>query len=318
MSITKRISHEDLPPYTNGWFQIAWSNEINPKQVKTIKAFGQDIVLFRESNGKLNALNPFCPHLGAHLGHGGKVVSDSIRCPYHGWCFNGEGKCSSIPYTERIPEKARAKTWPIVEKYGMVFTYRNADESKKEYPLPQIDNFNLSDWSRPFQKVFKINTKMQEVMENSVDAPHFHALHGHHLPPMRHTYNEKENTIYVKHTTITKFLFKDLQTTLEYTIKEPGFHYIEFNNLPLTKAVVFSSLVPVDENHCENRLTIFIKKSNIPLLSYIYKKYIALEMIRTYSEDIEIWENKIYHKSPVLCDKDGEIIKLRKWYSKFF
>ena len=56
------------PPIPNGWFQIAASDEIKPGEVKPLKYFGKDLVIWRSEDGELSVLDAFCPHLGAHLG----------------------------------------------------------------------------------------------------------------------------------------------------------------------------------------------------------------------------------------------------------
>ena len=52
---------------------------------------------YRGMSGKVHILDAFCPHLGAHLGVGGSVVEEDIRCPFHSWTFNGAGVCSGVP-----------------------------------------------------------------------------------------------------------------------------------------------------------------------------------------------------------------------------
>lgn len=62
---------------------------------------GENMAVFRTEEGKACVLDAYCPHLGAHLGIGGRVVGDCIECPFHGWQFNGnDGKCTSIPYSK--------------------------------------------------------------------------------------------------------------------------------------------------------------------------------------------------------------------------
>src|SRR5690606_40901678 len=89
-----------IPFYSEGWFQIAWSHELRSGQIKAVKQFGKNYVLFRTESGELCLLDDVCPHLGAHLSEGGEVRGESIRCPYHGWQFAGDGRCSKIPYSE--------------------------------------------------------------------------------------------------------------------------------------------------------------------------------------------------------------------------
>ena len=62
--------------------------------------FGRELVLFRTESGEAHAVDAYCAHLGAHLAVGGKVEGEGIRCPFHGWCYDGaSGQCTDIPYT---------------------------------------------------------------------------------------------------------------------------------------------------------------------------------------------------------------------------
>ena len=81
----------DIPPFPNGWFQVAFSDELSTGDVLPLQYFGRHLVLFRGEDGGARALDAFCPHLGAHLGYGGKVEDNCIRCPFHAWRWNGSG-----------------------------------------------------------------------------------------------------------------------------------------------------------------------------------------------------------------------------------
>src|ERR1700733_12364864 len=91
--------------YTQGWFQVAWSRELAAGTVRRLQYFGTELVLFRGRDAIARVANAHCPHLGAHLGLGGVVEENCIRCPFHGWKFDGEGNCANIPYSNRIPLK---------------------------------------------------------------------------------------------------------------------------------------------------------------------------------------------------------------------
>lgn len=67
--------------------------------MKTLLILGQNVVLFRSDDGTIHAVDSYCPHMGANLGVGGRVVDNNcIQCPFHGWIFSGEsGKCTRIP-----------------------------------------------------------------------------------------------------------------------------------------------------------------------------------------------------------------------------
>src|SRR3954462_13373607 len=117
------MSRFPMPRYPNGWFQVAYSDELEPGAVRPIKYFGRDMVLFRTASGKAAVLDAFCPHLGAHLGHGGKVVGESMQCPFHAWSFDCTGQCTEVPYATKIPPRAKVAPWTVVEKAGLVLVW---------------------------------------------------------------------------------------------------------------------------------------------------------------------------------------------------
>jgi len=99
------------PEFPMGWFSVATSRELLVGEVKDVQAFDRELVLYRTRSGRAVLQDAFCPHLGAHLGHEGRVIGESIRCPFHGWQFDaGDGKCVKIPYCEEIPDRARVRT----------------------------------------------------------------------------------------------------------------------------------------------------------------------------------------------------------------
>ena len=71
----KRNIGKTLPPYPNGWYIACKSKELPKETTKAIDIAGQNIVLVRDKEGKVNALHAYCAHMGAHLGVGGEVVN---------------------------------------------------------------------------------------------------------------------------------------------------------------------------------------------------------------------------------------------------
>ena len=97
-------------PLPNGWFQVAYSDELAVGEIKRLEYFGTSLVAFRGEDGRACVLDAHCPHLGAHIGHGGQVAGNSIRCPFHAWEFDGSGGCTRIPYAKRIPPRAQIRS----------------------------------------------------------------------------------------------------------------------------------------------------------------------------------------------------------------
>jgi phenylpropionate dioxygenase-like ring-hydroxylating dioxygenase large terminal subunit len=105
----------------NAWYVAAWADEVTEKP-KARRICDQPIVLYRDAGGRAAALIDMCCHRGAPL-HMGKVVEQGIECGYHGLIFNTEGACVRIPGQERIPERARVRSFPIVEQDGFIWIW---------------------------------------------------------------------------------------------------------------------------------------------------------------------------------------------------
>ena len=92
--------------------------------------------MFRGHDGKVVVLDATCPHLGANLACGGTVRDNCVVCPYHHWSFDQRGTCTAIPHATKIPPNARVHAWPVEERYGIIFVYRNEARSAAPYALP--------------------------------------------------------------------------------------------------------------------------------------------------------------------------------------
>ena len=99
-------------PIPVGWFHVDFSENLKVGEIRNVELFGQEWVLFRTESGKPGMSDPYCPHLGAHMGHGGKVCGEHLRCPFHHWEYDADGWCKSIPYAKVMP--------PIVKKQAIL------------------------------------------------------------------------------------------------------------------------------------------------------------------------------------------------------
>ena len=110
----RRVPPDMMKPA--GWFQIGWSTDFPPGHIAAKHYFGEEVVVFRADDGTLRALDAYCGHMGAHLGHGGEVCGDRVVCPFHGWEWNGDGRNVSIPYQDRPNRAVRIRSWPVMEQ----------------------------------------------------------------------------------------------------------------------------------------------------------------------------------------------------------
>ena len=157
-----RLEKREFPfPIPNGWFAVAYADEIAPGTVHGARYFGEDLALFRSAAGEVRVLDAYCPHLGANIARGGTVEGDTIRCPFHGWRFAGDGACVEVPYAERIPPRARLRAWPSLERNGVIWAWRHAEGKPPDWDVPLIPELASPDWTAPERYRWKIRSRNQ-------------------------------------------------------------------------------------------------------------------------------------------------------------
>ncbi|MBL8629640.1 MAG: Rieske 2Fe-2S domain-containing protein [Rhodospirillaceae bacterium] len=165
--------------YMNFWYAAAESHELVAGTPMHIKMLGQEFVLFRDSAGKAHLLSNICVHRGASLAHG-KVKGDTIECPYHGWQFQGkDGVCTKIPSLGKdgkIPARAKVDSYPVEERYGLIFTFLGDLPESERPPLMDIPEWDDAKW-RFTSMNYTWRADWQRAMENSLDPAHTEFVH---------------------------------------------------------------------------------------------------------------------------------------------
>ncbi|CAE6768373.1 hypothetical protein R69927_06800 [Paraburkholderia domus] len=107
---------------TAHWYPVAASNEIQAGLIVQAFLDGQELALWRSSDGELHAWENRCPHRGTRFTLG-RIVGDTLICAYHGWKFAPQGQCLTIPANPTLtpPKSACAKTFSVREDQGMVW-----------------------------------------------------------------------------------------------------------------------------------------------------------------------------------------------------
>ncbi|PXA87348.1 (2Fe-2S)-binding protein [Caulobacter sp. D4A] len=157
------------------WLPVCLSRELTAKPLSRQLA-GVPLVLFRDAKGAAAALEDRCPHRNYPLSDG-KVVDGAIRCPYHGWRFDGSGGCIEIPGTSEAvnAERLGARRIELVERHGAVFVRLEPDPQQPDLVLPPLlgdpdhDHFW---WSQPPWKA-----RALDALENILDPFHTNFVH---------------------------------------------------------------------------------------------------------------------------------------------
>jgi nitrite reductase/ring-hydroxylating ferredoxin subunit len=289
-------------PVPNGWFIVAEARDLAPGESKAFKVFGTDVVLFRGDDGAPHMVDAYCAHLGAHVGVGGRVEGDCIRCPFHGWRYDGEsGVCNEIPYgnLDRIPSQARIRAYPCIERNQMIWAWHHGEQGNPFYEVPEVPELFDPEWL-PYEIVeFDVATCCQEMAENNVDFAHFMYVHGTDAIP--------DDDFFV-------------DGSYKRTVGAGGNFVREGFGLGLGVLRVkgyttfISSTTPVDTENVKVRWIFTAPVANGADAAH----HAAATFSAGVSQDLPIWENKRYVERPVVTKSEKKLLEQRQWAQQFY
>jgi phenylpropionate dioxygenase-like ring-hydroxylating dioxygenase large terminal subunit len=160
----------------NAWYIAAWADEIGAEPLAR-RICNDPVVLFRDGTGKAAALADRCCHRSAPL-HQGSVVEAGIQCGYHGLVFDASGRCIAIPGQRLIPEDARVRSYPAVEKDQLVWIWMG--DTALADPARIVDFPYHNDPARWPNKhdVYPIKGNYMLMVDNLMDLTHLGYLHA--------------------------------------------------------------------------------------------------------------------------------------------
>ncbi len=301
-----RVSHFGDRRYPfgvpNGWFVVAESRDLAPGEVRALYYFGRDLVLYRAEDGSPHVMDAHCPHLGAHLAVGGRVEGDCLRCPFHGWKFDGDsGRCVEIPYgdVKVVPSKAHARSYPTIERNHMIWAWHHAKGGEPFYEVPEVPEFFDDAWTPILVRDFEIRVSAQDMAENNVDFSHFRYVHGSDAIP------EDEF--------VTEGTYKRA-TSMDGAFVREGYG-LGLGVLRVKGYVTFlSSTTPIDEGNVHVRWIFTSPKANGDDAALAAAESFCAGV----SQDIPIWENKIYRDPPIITKTEKLILEHRRWSEQFY
>jgi 3-ketosteroid 9alpha-monooxygenase subunit A len=304
-----------FPATPIGWFVVAHSDELAPGAVLPISYFGSELVLFRAEDGSAHALDAHCPHLGAHLGHGGVVEDGCLRCPFHGWRFSGEGACASIPEGRKIPPAARTRSWPVCERNGFVLVHYHPSNAAPTSEVPVMPEYGSAEWTPYARRRWKIRTNIHEMVENAFDAMHFRHLHRlRNLPVPEVSFDGASCRMFTE--TVMDTPRGPVKGALDIRKIGLGFGTARFTGV--IETLVFTTLTPIDDDHVDARFSFTVKRLPDAAATELAGAAFIDELSRQVEQDIRIWEHKAYLERPLLTEGDATIATFRRWARQFY
>jgi 5,5'-dehydrodivanillate O-demethylase oxygenase subunit len=158
----------------------AWFSESVADRPVPVRILGEDLVLFRGGDGRTALVERACPHRGASL-ELGRVEADGIRCCYHGWKFDSQGRCLDMPAEpadSALRNDVRLNAYPTQETSGLVFAYLGPAPAPA---FPRYDLLFRDDLDRHVG-AFHEHCNWVQRAENAVDQMHSIALHASVYP----------------------------------------------------------------------------------------------------------------------------------------
>jgi len=308
-------------PFPSGWFAVAWGREIARGGVRAEHAFGRDLVIFRDDGEEVHVLDAACPHLGAHLGCGGRVEGNTIRCPFHGWRFDATGSCVEVPFQD-TPSGVRVRSWPVREVDGMVLVWHDvAGRDPNWIVRPK----HTDDWP-PLTLTedcnWVVRTHPQELVENAADSAHLPFVHGLE-PGARRTSlfdGPRAQLQFATTVDVSALGFSGISRFwIDVVVQGLGLLQVDIDVVDF--GVQFRTLIhvtPIDGEHVRVRAPLSARHGDDVGATHAILDAWRNAFRVDFETDAVIWENKQYLSRPRLSRVDGPVIQLREWARQFY
>lgn len=162
------------------WYILVLDQEVGKKPIKR-SAYNQDYVVFRDENGRMVAVEDRCNHRGAQLSKG-EVKDGCIRCPYHGWKFDGQGNLVEVPSQGDKPLKAQ-RMWNLKRPIqavqdGCLWIWCGDKEPEERLPTWRFPFHSEKGWNGYFM-ITDFDNEVTHLLQNFMDVPHTVFVHKH-------------------------------------------------------------------------------------------------------------------------------------------
>ncbi|RSN63788.1 Rieske 2Fe-2S domain-containing protein [Actinomadura sp. WAC 06369] len=332
----RRIEAEAISSrFARGWHCLGLAEKFKDGKPHTINGFGQKLVVFMGEDGKINVLDGYCRHMGGDLSQG-TVKGNTIACPFHDWRWGGDGRCKGIPYSRRVPLRARTAAWPTMEKNQLLFVW-NDPEGKQppaDVTIPVIEGATRDDWTDWRWTEQIVHTNAREVIDNVVDMAHFFYIHQSFPTYFKNIFEGQTATQIMKGVTREdsrrqregsgggggpRMLGNTSVATYHgpsFMIDELTYHYEGYD----LKSVLINCHYPIDENSFSLHSGIIVQHSEAlpPAAAEATAEKLSTFILAGFQQDVEIWKNKTRIDNPLLCEEDGPVYQLRRWYQQFY
>ncbi|QUQ63120.1 Rieske 2Fe-2S domain-containing protein [Kutzneria sp. CA-103260] len=334
MGTDVRTIEAGAPPsrFARGWHCLGLVDQFTDGQPHAVHAFGTKLVVFQGSDGELNVLDAYCRHMGGDLTQG-TIKGSEVACPFHDWRWGGDGRCKSIPYAKRVPLRARTRAWTTCQQNKQLFVWNDpqGNPPPPELAIPRIEGAFSDEWSDwTWDSVLIEGANCREIVDNVVDMAHFFYVHFAFPTYFKNVFDGHTATQYLNskarpdvHANSSYSGADDLATRSEASYYGPSYmiDYLwnDFRGATV-ETVLINCHYPVTPNSFVLQWGAIVKK--FPGIDDEQANKIAARFAKNtgvgFLQDVEIWKNKSRVDNPLLCEEDGPVYQLRRWYEQFY
>ena len=159
----------------NAWYVAAQSEQVGA-ELKPLTILGEKLVLYRTGDDRVAALEDACPHRKLPLSMG-KLIGDSVQCGYHGLTFDACGECVAAPTQDKIPSNARVRSYPVREKYRLIWIWMGDPALADENLLPEFADYDSPDWGLTPGGMLECRCHYLYLIDNLLDPSHVAWVH---------------------------------------------------------------------------------------------------------------------------------------------
>lgn len=311
-------------PYPNGWFAVAFGDDVQPGGVLRKRFMGEDVVVYRTRRGLVRVVDPYCPHLGAHLGFGGTVEGEDIVCPFHRFAFDPSGACVRTGYDTRPPAASLLQR-TVRERNGAIMVWHHRAGAAPAWELPSIPT---GDFPAPVRHVYTIVDHPQEIAENAIDVGHIGPIHHYRNVRVRRPMAVDGPRFTIGPAAQRVFpLLGEVDVVFDVEVHGLGYIWVTATIPRLRAAALFQAMAtPIDPCRVELRFSVSIRAGGAQrtpsaatlVLSRALTVALAPAFWHDLTLDFPIWENKAYVERPRLAKGDGPVPAFRRWADQFY
>ncbi len=317
--------------FARGWHCFGPAESFRDGQPHSIEAFGGKLVVWADAKGDLHVLDGYCRHMGGDLTQG-SVKGDEIACPFHDWRWGGDGKCKAIPYARRIPVRARTQTYPTVIRNGLLMVWHDIEGSAADMEIlpPELDGImdpgKYTEWR--WNTLDVPSAHCREIVDNVVDMAHFFYIHFAFPTKFRNVFEGHVATQFMESTGRPDMAGEgygdeDLVLESEATYFGPAFMVNWLKNDYkgfVTDVVLINCHIPTGPNSFKLMYGLKVLKPegvDDKTSAYVGERYSDM-FGDGFMQDVQIWLTKAPVQNPLLCEEDGPVYQLRRWYEQFY